>query len=155
MAVTSLVIVSLAFASPPQESAKAKAIADDLKRFEGTWKFEKAEFDGAEIPLESLKDIRLILKGDHFEVTGSQEGVMKGTFKIDPLATPKTLDVTVTEGPGKDQTTKAIYKLDGDTYTACVAGEGKDRPTEFSSKPGSRSSRALRSEGSPADARRE
>ena len=51
-------------------------------------------------------------------------------------ATPKTIDITITDGPGKDNTLKGIYELDGDTQKICWAHarEEPDRPA-FEAKP--------------------
>jgi uncharacterized protein (TIGR03067 family) len=57
---------------------------------------------------------------------------------MDPGKTPKAIDLTVTEGPQKGQTFHGIYKLEGDTYSVCPNVEpGKDRPTEFATRPDS------------------
>ena len=37
----------------------------------------------------------------------------------------------------KGKTTLSIYEIEGDTLKICSVEPGKDRPTEFSSKPGS------------------
>ncbi len=48
-----------------------------------------------------------------------------------------TIDLTFSDGPGKDQTQKGIYELEGDTQRICVAKGNEERPAEFMSKPGS------------------
>ncbi len=60
------------------------------------------------------------------------------TFAMDPSKSPRTIDLTVTEGPQKGQTLNGIYKLEGDMYTICRNAEPwKDRPTQFATRPDS------------------
>ena len=60
------------------------------------------------------------------------------THKIGPSKKPKTLDMTITDGPQKGMTYHAIYKLEGDKLTICRHVEPcKDRPTELVTKPNS------------------
>ena len=60
-----------------------------------------------------------------------------GSMKVDPNKSPAHIDFTYEDGPAKGTTLKGIYKIEGDTLTICYGGFGKDRPTEFASKPGS------------------
>ena len=97
-----------------------KAIADELKRFEATWRFVEIEVGGQKVPEKAFAKDTLILKGKTFAsfVAGK---LVHGEFKIDPLATPKTIDIIFTEGPGKGHSQKGIYELDGDTQKICIA----------------------------------
>jgi uncharacterized protein (TIGR03067 family) len=122
-------------AEPVKADAPKDAAAKEYARFEGTWTFVSLEVAGKKMPVEVLKDHALVLKGDHFEMN-SPEGVAKGTFTFNLQTKPKQLDVTFTNGPQKGQNIKAIYKLEGDTYTVCLDMVGKERPAEFASKPG-------------------
>jgi uncharacterized protein (TIGR03067 family) len=117
-------------------SHHAKAIEDELKRFTATWRFVSIEAEGDQIPEEVFRKDTLVLKGKQFAsyVAGK---VVHGVFTIDPTVTPKTIDITFTEGPGKGHSQKGIYELDGDTQKICIALPEKPRPTEFASKPGS------------------
>jgi uncharacterized protein (TIGR03067 family) len=118
------------------DPAKARAVAEELAKFEGTWTFASMEFEGQEIPAKDLADSRLICKGNEFTAkTG--EGTTKGTFQVDPTASPKTIDVTMADGADKGKTLLGIYTLTADTYRVSLAGPGKPRPTEFVSKAGS------------------
>lgn len=56
--------------------------------------------------------------------------------KLDASQKPKQIDLTHTSGEYKGKVLLGIYEFDGDTYRACVAPPGKDRPTEFSTKEG-------------------
>jgi uncharacterized protein (TIGR03067 family) len=115
-------------------AARMKAIRDELNRFEATWKFVSINVDGRSVPAERFREDRLILKGKEFTTTVG--GITTpGTFKIDPTAAPKSIDITFTDGPGKDNTQKGIYELDGDTQKICWAAPGKARPTVFEAKP--------------------
>jgi uncharacterized protein (TIGR03067 family) len=108
----------------------------ELERFQGTWRYESIESDGETIPAETFKDWRLVKEGDRYTFTQG-DAVYKGTFKVDVSKTPKTIDITRTEGPEGGMKSAGIYELDGDTYKVCLAPPGKDRPTAFESKAGS------------------
>jgi uncharacterized protein (TIGR03067 family) len=120
--------------TPP--SGKITAIEQDRKQFEGTWRFVSIEVEGTPIPSKLFEEGLLTLKGKRFEcaVVGT---TTHGVFKIDPTPTPKTIDLTFSNGPGKDKTQKGIYQLEGDTQKICFARGDQVRPTEFTSKPGS------------------
>jgi uncharacterized protein (TIGR03067 family) len=119
---------------------RLKAVRDELGRFEATWKFVSINVEGRRIAAERFGDDRLVLKGKQFTTTVGGM-TTEGIFKIDPTAKPKAIDITFTDGPGKDMTQKGIYELDGDTQKICWAAPGKPRPTEFDAKP--RSGRIL------------
>jgi uncharacterized protein (TIGR03067 family) len=117
-------------------SAKTKAMNEELKRFEATWRFVEIEAEGQKIPSKVFEKDTLVLKGKRFAsfVAGK---MVHGDFKIDPLAKPKTIDIIFTEGPGKGHSQKGIYELDGDMQKVCIAMPDKPRPTEFATKPDS------------------
>jgi len=104
--------------------------AKDQKAMEGTWLMETAEISGNKFPDELRKATKLVMKGSKYTLTvGNMPD--KGTVKIDSSATPKTMDITGTDGPNKGKTIPCIYELDGDTLKVCYNLGGKDRPTEF------------------------
>ena len=76
-----------------------------------------------------MKESLLVIKGKEFT-----HGDTKGTFTIDDKKTPKTIDLTFTEGPSKGTTMKGIYELDDTKYKLCVVEDGGDRPKVFDSK---------------------
>ena len=115
---------------------KLKAIQAELKRFDATWRFVTIDVEGNRVPEAAFKDDSLVLKGKQF-TSNVQGNTTRGVFKIDPTATPKTIDITFTDGPGKDKTQKGIYELDGDTQKICIARPGEPRPTDFVNKPDS------------------
>jgi uncharacterized protein (TIGR03067 family) len=107
----------------------------DNEAMQGTWMPTEAELGGQKFPDEVRKTIKLVIKDDKYTVTVGQEGDDKGTVKLDPSATPKTMDISGTEGPNKGKTFLCIYELDGDTLKVCYDLSGKARPTEFKTKP--------------------
>ena len=114
----------------PLSTAAWSADAKDAEAMEGTWTPAEAELAGEKFSEEVRKTIKLEIKGDKYTVTVGKK-TDKGSTKIDPAATPKTLDITGTEGPNKGKTILAIYELDGDTLRVCYDLSGKNRPTEF------------------------
>lgn len=112
------------------------ALKQELDKFGGTWRFESLEIEGTKMPVEPMKNARLTCDGDRFTyVENAQES--KGTFKVDPAKSPKTIEITFTAGPNKGDRLSGIYEVEGDTYRVCLAMPGKTPPTEFASKPGS------------------
>ena len=112
-------------------------VAKELKKFQGTWTFESVQAGGKEIPAAEFKGITVTFEGDKYAVKKGDEVVQAATLKLDPSKSPKTLDVTVAEGPNKGAVMLGIYEIGGETLKVCFDPHGKKRPTEFRSPPGS------------------
>jgi uncharacterized protein (TIGR03067 family) len=112
-------------------------IENELKKFQGTWTFESVEVGGKELPADAFKGITVTFVGDKHTVKNGDETIQSATQKFDPSKSPKTLDATVTEGPNKGTVLLGIYEISGDTLKVCFDPEGKKRPTEFKTAPGS------------------
>ena len=102
---------------------------------QGTWLPSTAELGGKMFPDEVRKTIKLVVKDDKYTVTVGK-AVDQGTFKLNPTAKPKEMDITGTDGPNKGKTILAIYERDGDALRVCYDLSGKSRPTEFKSTEG-------------------
>src|SRR5262249_32078394 len=113
------------------------ALEKELRRFQGDWTFESSVADGKETPASDLKGLVLTFEGDKHTVKKGAEVIPGGTQQIDPAKKPKTIDVTLTEGPSKGAAMLGIYEIEGDTLKVCFDAQGKKRPTEFRSAVGS------------------
>ena len=108
----------------------------DSKALQGTWLPTSAELAGKPFPEQFRKSLKLTIKDDRYIVMAEQKD--EGTLKLDAGKTPKTMEIKGTEGPNKGKTIPAIYKIDGDSLTICYNLAGKDYPTEFKSKSGTK-----------------
>ena len=121
-------------------SARADDKADVKKEFEklqGTWTFESVEVGGKEEPAADFKGMTVTFAGDKFTVRKGDEVIQVGTEKLDPSKSPKAVDVTVAEGLNKGAVMLGIYEISADTLKVCFDPEGKKRPAQFKSAPGS------------------
>jgi len=125
---------------PAKEDVKpagdVKVAADDMKTLEGTWTLVSGEKDGAPLPDADIKNSKLTIAGDvHTVQVGDMH--LKGTHKLDQKKSPKQIDAHDTEGPTVGEN-HGIYELTAaGEFRVSFAPTGKDRPTEFASKPGS------------------
>lgn len=134
-----LVLFVAAFLFAPTVVLRA-ADEDDAKLLEGTWMPLEAKIGDGELTKEQLAATRLEINADGYVVKAG-EVVDRGTWKINPKAKPKTMDITGKDGPNKDKTFLCIYELAGEFLTVAYSFNGKDRPTEF--KTGGDISRAV------------
>jgi uncharacterized protein (TIGR03067 family) len=109
----------------------------ETQMFQGTWTFESSEAGGTKMPPGDLKGLLLIFEGDKHTVKKGDTVIQVGTQKLDPSKSPKAIDVTMTEGPSKGVVMLGIYEIDKDKLKVCFDSQGKKRPTEFTSPPGS------------------
>src|SRR6266542_3394396 len=61
---------------------------------------------------------------------------IRGTYRLDPTKSPKTVDWLDSVGEDAGKTIPAIYSLNGDRFTFCAAYTGQERPTQFRTKLG-------------------
>jgi uncharacterized protein (TIGR03067 family) len=113
------------------------AVDKELQKFQGRWTFESVQAGGVQESADNFKDMMLMFEGAKHTIKKGNEVIQAGMQKIDPSKSPKTIDVTITEGPSKGVVMLGIYEIDGDTLKVCFDMVGKKRPTEFKSTPGS------------------
>ena len=112
-------------------------MSEELKKLSGSWRLTGEVDDGRQMPQEEVRKNNILT----FDKTGSWKVeidgkvVGQGTAKIDPTQSPKTIDYTFT-GEGAGGQFVAIYELGGNSFRHCGVLKG-NRPSEFSSKPGS------------------
>jgi uncharacterized protein (TIGR03067 family) len=113
-------------------------IKKDLERMRGTWHAVSITQNGDSQPLEgALANLQVVITGDRRAVQAGDIVYSRTVFRINPMATPRTIDVTMTEGALRGKTLLGIYEIDGDHQRICLAPDGVARPTEFVSKPDS------------------
>lgn len=112
------------------------AISDE-GRIQGIWKYLASMRDGQITAPEELASWNVtFVKGQYTEQPADR--FEKGTYKLDPMKSPKTIDCLLTEGPHKGLPVAGIYEWDGDTLKICWAHWGSlQHPQEFSAAPGS------------------
>jgi uncharacterized protein (TIGR03067 family) len=118
---------------------KDDAAKKELEALQGTWVLVSAERDGKKLPEADVKQTKITFKSDAY-VFPDASGIgtsRKGIIKVDPSKTPKWMDSKATDDAAKGGVSLGIYQIAGDDYRVCFAPPGKDRPKEFSSKPGS------------------
>jgi uncharacterized protein (TIGR03067 family) len=107
----------------PKDKPKVK----DDEAIIGSWKIEKFDSGGDKQPGDADK-IRFVFgeKGV-FSMAMGDDHKSEGTFKLDPDAKLKTIDIDA-----MGQSMKGVYELDGDTFTLCMPDRpGAERPTEI------------------------
>jgi uncharacterized protein (TIGR03067 family) len=138
---SSVVFCAIGFAASGASGTVANDKAElekEARKFQGTWTFESSVMGGEELPADHLKLVVVTFEGDKHTVKRGDEVIQVGTQKLDPSKTPKTIDVTMLEGPHKGTVMPGIYEINADTLKVCFDPEGKTRPTEFKSPPGSK-----------------
>jgi uncharacterized protein (TIGR03067 family) len=111
--------------------------AGERQKLQGTWAAVSGETDGQPVPEDSVKQVRVIIKGDeiHFKPNRTENKV---TFTLDPTKKPRLLSMTAADGPDKGKTVPVIYEVEGDRLKLCFDTKaGQKEPTEFATKPGS------------------
>ena len=120
------------------DDAKDEAIKKDRKQIEGTWRVVAIVVNGDNVNEAEAKKHNVVNGSDGtWSLLSEGKDVSKGTSTFDPTKKPKTIDFTPTEGADKDKHYLGIYELGEKTRKMCFAPAGKERPTEFTSTPGS------------------
>lgn len=120
------------------DDSKDEAIKKDRQRIQGTWRVVALEVNGNKSMEQDARKLAVVNGPDGtWSVLSDGKEVIKGTSTIDPTKKPKTIDFTPSEGDRSGTPHLGIYELGEKKRKLCFAPPGKNRPTEFSSAPGS------------------
>ena len=115
-----------------KESVAAAAAQEDVPKkdvakLQGTWKVVALEGGGRKAPEGSFKEMRFLIEGDRFSLSGKPKGLRP--YRLDPAAKPRAIDIP---GDVEKEFSKAIYEVQGDTLKLCFSQSTKvDRPKDF------------------------
>jgi len=107
-----------------------------MAQLQGEWLMVSGSADGQPMPVQMLKQMKRVCKGDEATTTMAGQLYIKAKITIDPSKKPKTIDYQMTDGFTKGKKQLGIYEVDGDSFNSCFGKPGAERPTDFTSKPG-------------------
>jgi uncharacterized protein (TIGR03067 family) len=126
-----LAAIVLSVGAAPREAIEA----DDLKKMQGDWMVASMTANGIKYPVEEAQALFRTIEGNNYQIFRYSKPFANGTFKIDPAATPKTIDSSPAADPSKPLL--GIYEFEGNAWRICNAQPGKPRPVDFEAKAGS------------------
>jgi len=119
-----------------QDVAEQASVDRDRALYAGTWKIVAIESDGEVKP----GDARRVIVVNHADGTWAMtvDGLEtnRGESRIDPLASPREIDIDITAGDGKGKVLQGIYEVTETRRRLCFRGEQGWRPREFRTQPG-------------------
>src|SRR5207249_4981193 len=65
--------------------------AQELAKFQGTWKTAAMVIDGRQVPDEELEFRRVIIIDDKYAVVDGNRTIQRGSFRLDPTKDPKQI----------------------------------------------------------------
>jgi uncharacterized protein (TIGR03067 family) len=105
------------------------------KELQGEWRAIEFQIGGSPAPKEVVQKARLSITGDQMTWDSGGTSVRKSRIRLDPSKSPKEIDITALEGPGKGTTYPGIYSLEKGRLRLCYS-HTKDRPKSFTTERG-------------------
>jgi uncharacterized protein (TIGR03067 family) len=99
-----------------------------LQQLQGTWQAVRVETESGPVPAEVVRQLRYVFAGDRVTLFEGDRVTGAGTIAIHPGTAPATIDVVMTDGPGRGQRARGIYEIVGGRLRLCI---GPERPAGF------------------------
>lgn len=117
----------------------------DLQRLAGSWSLQLQEAGGKAVPEKerAIPKMKLVVNGSNYAVYFDDDKLGTGTFRMDAIKEPRTIDFTHGDGVDKGKVESGIYRFKGDDFEIVYAGLGQPRPTEFRTRPNTKEMRIL------------
>lgn len=151
--------------SPEEAAADKKLLEEEQSKLQGKWKIfsrdGESDPDGEEDKEKGDKGLVITIDKDVLSYAYDGEVSSRRKMTLRPSKDPKEVDFVYVDEKGKEITTtsrskvasgkkkgkvketkssikeQAVYKIDGDKLTLCIAWGDKNRPTDFTTPPGS------------------
>lgn len=131
-----LILVCLTSCTSVSHQSQQNTLERELRRLQGDWTIDSKSIDGRK-QSDEVRKTTMTYTGHHWIQRKDGVIINEGNSEFRPDTTPKEIDISPLGGPAAGKVLPGIYRLSGDKYESCFALPGKDRPTEFSSKPDS------------------
>ncbi len=131
--------------SPAEQSASTTeqataTTADDHENLQGTWKMERATFNGQAL----MNDVRWVIDSEYLTIVlkGNYQGGVKAQYELGTGDAPNTIRIKMFDNPLADKgyyggSYTGIYKLSGDKLRVCYDMTGRQYPKSFDAGKGS------------------
>jgi uncharacterized protein (TIGR03067 family) len=107
---------------------------DDYAKLQGTWALVSMEVEGKELPMEELRDSRLVIKGKKYTFR-FRKREREFHFTLDQTSKAKGIDLQVAEGSESSPVYYGIYALEKGKLKVCRSIKaGHPRPKAFTTK---------------------
>ena len=125
--VCAVTVVALAIS----EASGADKVKEDLKKLQGEWPVVIFEMRGRGGKIEHINN-KLVFDGEKltiYRVAGAGKAEnWSYSVKLDPTASPKTIDLTHLDGNAKGQVVQGVYEVADNELSVCIAPLNKPRP---------------------------
>jgi uncharacterized protein (TIGR03067 family) len=131
-----MISMCLLVAMAALDDGKNAAIKKDLDQLQGEWRIVWAERDGKRVDADASAGVLVIKENKWLRTSGE----VIAEFTIDPTTNPKCIDVTFLRDEANGKKVEGIYKFEDGMFIRCTNGVSdlvKERPSAFSTKPGS------------------
>lgn len=108
---------------------------DELQALQGTWQVEGWEEGGKALAAADLKKRGVFFGGNVFVFRRDGKIHQAGAVQLDPAKSPRTANLSVKEGQGRDGVMLGVYARTGDTLKLCFDPLGQTRPDGFKPDP--------------------
>jgi len=134
-----LVALALMLAVSQLQGQGAGKGKTDKDKLQGTWSVVSMEVAGEKAPDQVISGSKLTFTGDKVSFKFGPMQPEESTYTIDAGKSPKTIIINPPKGKEKEKAMQGIYTFDGDnTLKICGAEMGDPRPTDFTTKAGSK-----------------
>jgi uncharacterized protein (TIGR03067 family) len=99
-----------------------------LQQLQGTWQAVRIETEAGPVPAEVVRQLRYLFAGDRVTLFEGDRATGAGTIALDAATTPASIDVVMTDGPGRGQKARGIYEVVEGCLRLCI---GTERPAAF------------------------
>jgi uncharacterized protein (TIGR03067 family) len=118
----------VATAGLADDAPKTPALSEEFQRFQGTWQVEGWVEGDKPVAAADLKKRSVFFGGNVFLFRRDGKIDRAGAVQIDPSKSPRTVNLSVKEGEGRDGVLLGVYEITGNTLKLCFDPQGQVRP---------------------------